>query len=227
VNSNISITHFFIILKYIIEKFDDYVYNVTVSYLPHLRNLDRRFYRMGKIAVFFAEGYEEIEALTVVDICRRCGLEVETVSITEEKQVISSHGVRVQMDKTFTQAVFGEYDMLVLPGGMPGTKNLEAHEGLMAQVDGFYTAGKYIAAICAAPSIFGHRGILKGRKACCYPSFESHLEGAEVTKGPVEIAGNVITSRGMGTAIDFGLAIAGIFCGREKAEEIARSIVYR
>ncbi len=182
---------------------------------------------MKKIAIFFAEGYEEIEALTVVDICRRCGLAVELVSITEERLVMSSHGVVVQMDKVFTEADFAEYDMLVLPGGMPGTKNLEAHEGLMAQVDEFYASGKYIAAICAAPSIFGHRGILQGRRACCYPSFENHLEGAEVTGGPVEISEHVITSRGMGTAIDFGLAIAGIFVGREKAEEMASTIVYR
>ena len=182
---------------------------------------------MKKIAIFFAEGYEEIEALTVVDICRRCGLAVELVSITEERLVKSSHDVVVQMDKIFAEADFGEYDMLVLPGGMPGTKNLEAHEGLMAQVDAFYAAGKYIAAICAAPSIFGHRGILQGRRACCYPSFESHLEGAEVTNGPVEISEHVITSRGMGTAIDFGLTIAGLFVGREKAEEMANTIVYR
>ena len=181
---------------------------------------------MNKIGVFFAEGYEEVEALTVVDICRRSGFEVDMVSITEESVVKSSHGVTVGMDKTFSQVDFSVYDMLVLPGGLHGTQNLEAHEGLMSQIDAFYKDGKYIAAICAAPSIFGHRGILKGKKACCYPTFESHLEGAEVTKGPVEISGNVITSRGMGTAIDFGLAIVGIFAGKEKAEELAQTIVY-
>lgn len=182
---------------------------------------------MKKIAVFFAEGYEEIEALTVADICRRCELAVELVSVTEERSVKGSHGIVVQMDKIFTEADFASYDMLVLPGGAQGTKNLEAHEGLMAQVDAFYTAGKYVAAICAAPSIFGHRGILKGRRACCYPSFESELDGAEVTEGPVEISEHVITSRGMGTAIDFALAIAAVFVGKEKAEEMADTIVYR
>ena len=131
------------------------------------------------------------------------------------------------MDKIFTEADFASYEMLVLPGGAQGTKNLEAHEGLMAQVDAFYAADKYIAAICAAPSIFGHRGILKGRRACCYPSFESELDGAEVTEGPVEISEHVITSRGMGTAIDFALAIAAVFAGKEKAEEMADTIVYR
>lgn len=182
---------------------------------------------MGKAAIFLAEGFEEIEALTVVDICRRCGITIDMVSITEENQVVSSHGVKVTADKVFSQAEFNAYDMLILPGGMPGTKNLEAHGPLMEQIDAFYENGKYIAAICAAPSIFGHRGILKGRNACSYPSFESHLEGASVTKGPVEVSDNVITSRGMGTAIDFGLAVAGVLETPEKAKEIAEVIVYK
>ncbi|MCM1064966.1 MAG: DJ-1/PfpI family protein [Eubacterium sp.] len=181
---------------------------------------------MGKAAIFLAEGFEEIEALTVVDICRRCGVAIDMVSITEEDRVVSSHSVEVRADKVLSQVQFDAYDMLILPGGMPGTKNLEACGPLMEQIDAFYEKGKYIAAICAAPSIFGHRGILKGRNACSYPSFESHLEGADVTKGPVEISDHVITSRGMGTAIDFGLAIAGVLGTREKAEEIAETIVY-
>jgi len=181
---------------------------------------------MNQIAIFFAEGYEEIEGLAVVDVCRRCGLAIDMVSVTEEKQVAGSHGIKVEMDKTFSQVNFDDYDMLVLPGGLKGTQGLEAHEGLMKQIDAFYTSGKYIAAICAAPSIFGHRGILKGRKACSYPTFESHLEGAQVTEGPVEISDNVITSRGMGTAIDFGLAISSVFVGRDKAAETAKKFVY-
>ena len=182
---------------------------------------------MSRVAVFFAEGYEEIEALAVVDICRRGGVLTDMVSITEDRAVKGAHGIEVKMDKTFSEMDFDGYDMLVLPGGSLGTKNLEAHEGLMAQIDAFYAAGKYIGAICAAPSIFGHRGILKGRKACSYPSFESHLEGATVTAGPVEISDTVITSRGMGTAIDFGLTILGLFNSVEKAEELAKTIVYR
>ena len=108
-----------------------------------------------------------------------------------------------------------------------GTKNLEACEPLMQQIDAFYASGKYIAAICAAPSIFGHRGILKGKRACAYPCFEDHLEGAAVTAGPVEVNGNVITSRGMGTSIPFGLAIAGVFCGQDKADACAHAIVFQ
>ncbi len=181
---------------------------------------------MSKIAIFLAEGFEEIEALTVVDICRRCGLAIDMVSVMADRTVKSSHGVSVFADKIFQEVDFSEYEMLVLPGGMPGTRNLEAHEGLMNQVDAFYAEEKYIAAICAAPSILGHRGILKGRNACCYPSFESHLEGADVTSEPVEKSGHVITSRGMGTAIEFGLAIAEVFCGSCKAQETAAAIVY-
>lgn len=182
---------------------------------------------MSRLAVFFAEGYEEIEALAVVDVCRRCGITVDMVSAYGDKSVKGSHNINVEMDKAFQEVDFAEYDMLVLPGGKRGTENLEAHQGLMEQIDAFYRDGKYIAAICAAPSILGHRGILKGRNACSYPSFESHLEGAQVTAGPVEISDNVITSRGMGTAVDFGLAIASVFCGEEKAREMAKTIVYR
>lgn len=182
---------------------------------------------MSKIAVFFAEGYEEIEALTVVDICRRCQIEVETVSVTDESAVMGSHKILVTMDTVLKKADFDSYDMLVLPGGLKGVQGLEACDLLMEKIDAFYAAGKYIGAICAGPSIFGHRGILKGRKACSYPTFESHLEGAEVTAGPVEVSGHVVTSRGMGTSIDFALAIAEIFCGKEAAEEMAVKIVYR
>lgn len=181
---------------------------------------------MKKIAIFLADGYEEIEGLAVVDVCRRCGLHIDMVSVSGDNQVTGSHNIKVETDKTFAQIDFNEYDMLVLPGGLKGAQGLEAHEGLMAQIDAFYESGKYIAAICASPSIFGHRGILKGRKACSYPTFESHLEGAQVTAGPVEISDNVITSRGMGTAFDFALAIAGVFVGKEKTAEAAEQFVY-
>lgn len=182
---------------------------------------------MSRIAIFFSEGYEEVEAIAVVDICRRCRLDIDMVSITEDRVVVSSHGIAVGMDKVFAEIDFADYDMLVLPGGLKGTQGLEAHEGLMAQIDAFNAQGKYIGAICAAPSIFGHRGILKGRRACCYPGFEPELEGAIVSMENVEVDGHVVTSRGMGTATDFGLAIAGIFCGEEKALEIKNQVIYK
>lgn len=181
---------------------------------------------MSKIGVFFAPGYEEIEALTVVDLCRRAGVETVMVSVTGEKKVMGSHGIDVVMDQVFEEVDFDSLDMIVLPGGLPGTTNLEAHEGLMEQTDRFYGEGKGVAAICAAPSIFGHRSYLKGRNACSYPSFESHLEGAKVSSRSVEVSDHVITSRGMGCAIDFGLAIVECFCGKDKAGELARGIIY-
>ncbi|MBE5868720.1 MAG: DJ-1/PfpI family protein [Lachnospiraceae bacterium] len=181
---------------------------------------------MNRIAVFFATGYEEIEALTVVDLCRRAGIQTDMVSVTGEFQVVGSHGIGVAMDQLFEEVDFEALDMIVLPGGMPGTKNLEAHQGLMEQTDRFYQEGKGIAAICAAPSILGHRGYLKGRDACAYPGFESHLEGARVSDRIVEVSDHVITSRGMGCAVDFGLAIVEYFCGGDKAKELAATIIY-
>ncbi|MCH5275662.1 MAG: DJ-1/PfpI family protein [Lachnospiraceae bacterium] len=181
---------------------------------------------MSKVLVFLAEGFEEIEALTVVDLCRRAGIQTDTVAVSGQKTVTSSHGIPVLADVLFEEADFDNADMLVLPGGMPGTKNLEACAPLMEQLDAFYKAGKYVSAICAAPSIFGHRGYLKGRNACSYPSFEKELEGAKVSQAPVEVSEHVTTSRGMGTAIPFGLAIVERFCGKEKAQELAKAIVY-
>ncbi len=181
---------------------------------------------MSKIAIFLAAGFEEIEALTVVDICRRAGIEVTMASITSDLCVEGSHGIKVSADCVLEEVDFDSMDMLVLPGGMPGTKNLEACEKLMEQVDAFDQAKKYVAAICAAPSVLGHRGILKGRKACCYPGFEDQLEGAQVCFEAVAVADHVITSRGMGTAIPFALAITAVFCGEKKAEELSKGIIY-
>ena len=179
------------------------------------------------VAVFFANGYEEIEALTVVDLTRRAGIETWMVSITDEKTVTGSHGITVSMDKTLSEVNFEEVDMIVLPGGMPGTLNLEACEPLMEKVKEFDANGKYISAICAAPTVFGHLGLLKGKKACCYPSMEDGLVGAEVTFEPTAVADHILTSRGMGTAIDFGLQIIARFQGQEAADEMAAKIVYR
>jgi 4-methyl-5(b-hydroxyethyl)-thiazole monophosphate biosynthesis len=181
---------------------------------------------MSKTAIFFATGYEEIEALTVVDILRRAGEEITMVSITDERSVTSSHGVEVTMDKVLSEVNFDETDVIVLPGGMPGTKNLEACEALMEQVDAFVKAGKTVAAVCAAPSILGHRGHLKGKKACSFPTMESQLEGADVKQEPAVIDGNIITGRGMGAAIPFGLAILEKLQGKEAADAMGKSIVY-
>ncbi len=177
---------------------------------------------MKQIAIFLAEGFEEIEGLTVVDILRRAGITIDMVSITGSVKVTGSHGIEITADKTISATDFTKLDMIVLPGGMPGTKNLESCETLMKQVE-----EKYLAAICAAPRSYGHRGLLSGKRACCYPGFESHLTGAKVTAAEVSVDGHMITSRGMGTAIPFALAIVEAFCGKEKAEELSKSIIYK
>lgn len=182
---------------------------------------------MSKIAIFFATGFEEIEALTVVDILRRAEETVEMVSIMGEKSVTGSHGVTVETDLLFSEVDFDALDVLVLPGGMPGTKNLEAFAPLMEQVDAFVKAGRLVTAICAAPSILGHRGHLKGKKACSFPTFEDHLEGADVKREPAVIDGNIITGRGMGAAIPFGLAILEKLQGKDAAAAMAEKIVFK
>ena len=181
---------------------------------------------MSKVCVFFGTGYEEIEALTVVDLLRRQGIETDMVSVTGEKTVTGSHKIKVEMDRLIEEVDFDGVDMIVLPGGMPGTKNLEACEFLMKQVDAFASAGKFVCAICAAPSILGHRGLLKGKKAIAYPGFEDQLEGAQVVYYPAVRDGNIITGRGMGCAIDFGLEIVACLKGREESRALAEKIVY-
>ena len=181
---------------------------------------------MKKVCVFLADGFEEIEGLTVVDILRRAGIETETISITDSRRINGAHGIAVEADSLFAQARPEAADMLVLPGGMPGTLNLKAHGGLKDLILQFDREEKYIAAICAAPSILSELGILKGRKACAYPSFEESLECAEVVQDPKVVDGHVITGRGMGAAIPFALTLTALLSGREKADEIGQSIVY-
>ncbi len=181
---------------------------------------------MKQVSVFLADGFEEIEGLTVVDILRRAGVRVDTVSVTGEKMIHGSHQINIEADFLFEEMDFSQTDMLVLPGGMPGTRNLMNHKGLQEILRAYHEKDSYIAAICAAPSVFGRLGFLKGRKACCYPGFEEKLEGAEAVTDPVIVDGHVITSRGMGTAIPFALKLTALLCGEEKAEEIGRSIIY-
>lgn len=182
---------------------------------------------MSKIGVFLADGFEEIEGLTVVDILRRAGIEVTTISIMGRKEVQGSHQITVLADALYEETDFARVDGIVLPGGMPGTKHLGAHDGVKEQITAFAAAGKLVAAICAAPSVLGENGILKGKKAACYPSFEDKLLGAEVVFEEVAEDGNVITSRGMGTAIPFALRLTAYLTTEEKAAELAESIIYK
>jgi len=181
---------------------------------------------MKQIAVFLAEGFEEIEGLTVTDLLRRAGVTVTNVSVTGEKTVHGSHGIGVEADALFEEMEFEGMDMLVLPGGMPGTKHLKEHRDLCALLKEFYAKERYLAAICAAPTVFGELGFLEGRKACCYPGMESGLSHAETNEEPVNVDGHMITSRGLGTAIPFALKLIELLCGKEKAEEIGHGVVH-
>lgn len=181
---------------------------------------------MKEVKVFLADGFEEIEGLTVVDVLRRAGVKVETVSVMESKKIVGAHQIEVQADAMFDEADYSDSDMLVLPGGMPGTLHLKEHRGLAELLVKFNNEKKYITAICAAPSVLGGLGILEGKKACCYPSFEDALNTEYVVFDSVAWDGNVITSRGMGTAIPFALKLTEVLCGRKKAEEIAESIIF-
>lgn len=181
---------------------------------------------MPKVGVFMADGCEEIEALTVVDIARRAGIETAMISVSGKKEVTSAHRVTFQTD---IPAEYMDYDMLdaiVLPGGMPGTKNLGANEIVQKTIAKFAAEGKLVAAICAAPSVLGLAGLLEGKAATCYPGFEDKLLGATAVTEPVVVDGNIITSRGMGTAIEFSLAIVEYLIDAEKANSIREGIIY-
>ena len=181
---------------------------------------------MKKVSVILADGFEEIEALTVVDLLRRAQIYVGTVSITDDYTVHGAHGINVQAEDLFEEVAFVESDMIVLPGGMPGTSNLNAHEGVRRVVKEFNRDGKYIGAICAAPTILGNLGLLKGKRVSCYPSVEQEIQGAVMTRTDVTVDGNLITSRGAGTAIAFALKLIEMLSGAEKAAEIAEVILY-
>lgn len=182
---------------------------------------------MKKTAILFANGYEEVEALTVVDLLRRAKIGCEILSVADSGQVTGSHGISIGADRNFSGTDFSQYDGVILPGGMPGTTNLAADERVLALLRSFAAAGKLTAAICAAPTVLAKAGLLDGKKAVCYPGMEEQLTGAKVSFDPVAEDGTVITSRGLGTAIPFALAIVQYFEGRKRAEALASSVVYR
>jgi len=180
---------------------------------------------------FLADGFEEIEALTPVDILRRAGVEVRTVAVGKllTKKTAGSHGIEVETDITMSEAKkfwdSGEVEMIILPGGMPGAKNLDEDKDVDAMVRAAAESGKIIAAICAAPMIPGKRGLLRGRRAVCYPGFEQHLEGAVLTGGRVEVDGNYVTGCGMGAALEFSLALTRLLKGDEAADKLFAAVL--
>ncbi len=176
------------------------------------------------VYVLLADGFEEVEAITPIDYLRRCeGVKVTTVGIGK-KTVTGSHGITITCDCEDKKADFSEMQMVVLPGGMPGTLNLEKSKVVQQVLDAAWEKGAYIGAICAAPSILGHKGFLNGKRAVCFPGFEKELAGAEVLAKPVCVDGKIITAKGAGAANQFAFALAKQLCGEDRAYKLAASV---
>lgn len=175
--------------------------------------------------VFLAEGFEEIEAVTVVDVLRRAGLTITTVSVSGAREVTGSHGIPVIADELFEYVDHDGADLLILPGGMPGTKHLAEHRKLGELLLRYHEQGRRIAAICAAPIVLGGLGILTGKTATCYPGNEPQLTGAQLSHAAVVTDGNIVTSRGAGTALAFALELVALTAGPEKAKNLREGMV--
>ena len=179
------------------------------------------------IYVFLATGFEDIEAIAPVDIMRRAGLKVQTVSITGEQIVVSAHGVGIASDLMLSEVDFSQAEMLVLPGGLPGSTNLDACKPLTEAIKRHFESGGPIAAICAAPLVYGHLGLLKGRRATCYPGVERELAGATYTAAIVERDGNIITGKGPAAAFEFGYTIVDFFLGEGASQPLRQGMIYK
>lgn len=183
---------------------------------------------MKKAYAFLAEGFEEVEALAVIDVLRRADIDMKMVSINNEKAVTGSHGITIMTDELFADIKDDDADLYFLPGGLRGTNNLGSHEELCTLLKDKFAAGRHIAAVCAAPSVLGKLGILHGKKATCYPGFEDKLIGATVLTEDRSIRvvtdGNVTTSRGMGTSVELGLELTAVLIDRATADKLAMTI---
>ena len=177
------------------------------------------------IYLFLATGFEEIEAVATIDVIRRAELPLTTVSITGCHQVVGAHNITIEADALFEDTVFERPQMLILPGGMPGTTNLGKYAPLTDLLKEHNKRGGRIAAICAAPSILGQMHILRNQQAVCYPGFEEQLSGAFIGKEPVVVSGNIITSRGPGFANEFGLKIVEVLNGADAANQVAQEML--
>ncbi|HML36304.1 MAG TPA: DJ-1/PfpI family protein [Bacillota bacterium] len=177
------------------------------------------------VYVHLADGFEEIEALTAVDILRRADIPVQTVSVMDGRTVMGAHNIPVIADLLFAEADYDSCEMIVLPGGMPGTANLGGHEGLGKQLDAFASHGKWIAAICAAPSVLGKMSLLKGKRATSFPGVENELIGAEYSEERVVLDGKIVTSRSAGTAMEFALELVRLLKDEPTADALKKSLI--
>ena len=181
---------------------------------------------MKQIYVFLATGFETVEALGAIDVFRRAGLPVQMVSVTGEQVVMSAHGVGIVADTLFDDVDFSDAAMLYLPGGMPGASNLQAHKGLTQLIQKCYDSGLPLAAICAAPMVYGQMGLLDGLDATCYPGFEQMLTGANPTGELVVRDGQFFLGKGPAAVLELSYAIVEYFCGADKAAEISAGMLY-
>lgn len=179
-----------------------------------------------KIKVFLADGFEEAEAIILIDLLRRARYDVETVSISSSLEVVSAHKVTVKADSVLKFAGCAEADCLVFPGGMGGVNNLKANQEILRLIEDFYKKDKYIAAICAAPLILEEARILNGKKVTSFPGLEQSLSCGSYLEEKVVVDGKLITSRALGTAVDMGLRLIEIFSGKQAAKSVAEAIVY-
>jgi 4-methyl-5(b-hydroxyethyl)-thiazole monophosphate biosynthesis len=179
---------------------------------------------MKKVSLFLAEGFEEIEAVATIDILRRGNIVVETISITNSATVVGTHGIAIEADLVFDKADFSDSDMLVLPGGMPGTDNLNAFQPLKDLILKFDHDKRYIAAICAAPLILGELGILDGKEATVYKGYEQHLLGAYYDGLALKLDKHILTAAGPQWTFNFALSIVAILQGKHKAEAVKQSM---
>lgn len=176
------------------------------------------------IYLFLADGFEESEALTTVDVLRRANLKVRTVSVTDSLTVRGAHGISVISDTLFSNCSFEKVKALVLPGGMPGAETLGKHKGLTELLQKYKDSEVILAAICAAPMVLGQLGILQDKKAVVYPGFESKLKGAEIQNSLVVSDDNIITAKGPAAAFPFALTLAEKLAGKETANQIRKDM---
>lgn len=181
---------------------------------------------MAKVYMFLANGSEEIESLIPVDVFRRGGVEVKTVSITGSEYVEMAHGVVLKADMKFEDADFSDADLLMLPGGLPGATNLNEHEGVRKAVLSQYENGKLVAAICAAPMVLGSLGIVEGKRATCYPGFEKYLTGAEYTHELCTVDGNVVTGEGPAATLPYAYTLLAMLTTEQTAHAVAEGMMY-
>ncbi len=180
---------------------------------------------MKNAFVFFAEGFEEIEAITIIDVLRRADIPTNMVSITGKLAVTGAHGITIHTDALFEEADFSDAEILILPGGLPGANNLNAHDGLKKRLSEFHNDGKPVAAICAAPLVLGGLNILQNIEAACYPGFENKMLGATVSEQLAVKSGNVITGRGPGAAFNFALEIVAGLKGKDIADNLSEGML--